>query len=293
MDQTGIIFNIMRYAISDGPGIRTTVFFKGCPLACQWCHNPESQSPDQQLIIRSDRCLNCGACIACCPVGGDPAACRRCGRCAEICPAGARELLGREISVPAVMAELEKDRLFYEESGGGVTFSGGEPLYQAAFLLALLQASKEQGFHTAVDTCGYGPFSALAATVPFTDLYLYDLKLMDPDAHQYYTGVSNVSILSNLEQLTKSHGNVRIRTPLAPGLTDGNSNLEAMAAFLQPLAISEIEILPYHNTALSKYQLLGRPYLQTPRPSQDQLEQAKNILAASGHKVLIGGTPNE
>lgn len=293
MMQTGVVFNIMRYAIGDGPGIRTTIFFKGCPLACLWCHNPESQSPVKELIIRRDRCLSCGACLACCPVACQ-ADCRLCGRCAELCPAAARELIGREYSVSEVMIEIEKDRIFYEESGGGVTFSGGEPLAQRDFLLALLQASRQQGLHTAVDTCGYGPYANIAKAAPFTDLFLYDLKIMDCAAHLRYTGAANVDILNNLRLLASDHPNVQLRVPIIPGITAGMANLQAMATFLQPLPIRQIELLPYHNTALGKYRLLGRDCPEGLRqPSQQLMIKAANTLATSGHSVLIGGVANE
>lgn len=294
MDEKGLVFNIMGYSISDGPGIRTTVFLQGCPLNCSWCHNPEGQSPRPQLIYRRERCLECGACLEVCPADLDPAACRLCGRCAEICPAGARELLGREYTVAQVLAEIEKDRIFYEESGGGVTFSGGEPLFQPDFLLALLMACRERGLHTALDTTGFAPYPVLAALAPYTDLFLYDLKLMDSDRHLAYTGVANGIILSNLARLSQVHPGVALRLPLIPGITDTTENLEAMAAFIKPLPLLGIEILPYHNTAQAKYQLLGRSYppdLVSPAPART--EEAAIILAASGHPVKIGGVTSE
>lgn len=294
MERKGIIFNIMRYSIDDGPGIRTTIFLKGCPLHCFWCHNPESQSPTRELILRQDRCLACNACLDFCPVAGKVEDCRLCGRCQDLCPSGAREILGREFSVSEVMAQVEKDRLFYEESGGGVTFSGGEPLFQADFLLALLTECKESNLHRTIDTCGYSVYSTIMAVGLLTDLFLYDLKLMDSAAHKYYTGVPNEIILANLRRLAFDHPNVRVRTPIIPGITDSKKNLQAMAAFLQPLPISQIDILPYHNTGLAKYRLLGRDYpLDVTKPSQAQMENVAEILSASGHQVIIGGVPNE
>lgn len=295
MDKTGLVFNIMRYSISDGPGIRTTVFLKGCPLNCLWCHNPEGQSARQELVFNRDRCIQCGACLAHCPVAGDEASCRLCGKCAEVCCTGARELVGREYTVPEVLAEIEKDVVFYDESGGGVTFSGGEPLFQGDFLLALLQACKAQGIHTAVDTTGFAPFSLLAAVSQYTDLFLYDLKLMDKVEHLKYTGVPNGEILSNLTRLTQRHQNIAVRVPLIPGITDTPGNLEAMAAFLEPIPILHVELLPYHNTAETKYQRLGQAYplaaLASPTP--EKMAEAAAYFAASGHKIIIGGVPNE
>lgn len=295
LEPRGLVFNIMRYAISDGPGIRTTVFFKGCPLSCLWCHNPEGQSPGRELIFRRERCLQCGACLAACPTALAPESCRLCGRCAQVCPAGARELLGREYTLGEVLAEVEKDRVFYDESGGGVTFSGGEPLLQAHFLLALLMACRERGLHAALDTTGFAPFSVLAAVAPFTDLFLYDLKLMDKGEHLKYTGVPNEGILSNLARLSQMHRNILIRVPIIPGLTDTRHNLEAMAAFLKPIPIRGIEILPYHRTGTDKYRLLGRDYKlpELTSPSAREMEAAAAVLAASGHKVTVGGVPNE
>lgn len=295
MDVKGLIFNIMRYSISDGPGIRTTVFLKGCPLSCLWCHNPEGQSPHKELIIRRDRCIQCGACLASCPVAGGEDSCRLCGKCAEVCCSGTRELVGREHTVPEALAEIEKDIVFYDESGGGVTFSGGEPLFQGDFLLALLQACKEQGIHTALDTTGFAPFSLLAAVSQYTDLFLYDLKLMDKVEHLKYTGVPNEGILSNLSRLAQGHQNVAVRVPIIPGITDTPGNLEAMAAFLKPIPIRQVEILPYHNTAETKYQRLGRAYplagLASPAP--EKMAEVAAYFAASGHRIIIGGMPNE
>jgi len=295
MDVKGLIFNIMRYSISDGPGIRTTVFLKGCPLSCLWCHNPEGQSPKRELIIRGDRCIHCGACLACCPVAGGEDSCRLCGKCAEVCCSGARELVGREPTVPEVMAEIKKDIIFYDESGGGVTFSGGEPLFQGDFLLALLQACEEQRIHTAVDTTGFAPFTVLAAVSQYTDLFLYDLKLMDNSEHLKYTGVPNGGILSNLTRLAQRHQNIAVRVPIIPGITDIPGNLEAMAAFLKPIPIRQVELLPYHNTAASKYQRLGQvyPLAALASPTPEKMEEAAAYFAASGHKIIIGGVPNE
>jgi pyruvate formate lyase activating enzyme len=193
------------------------------------------------------------------------------------------------------MAEIEKDIIFYDESGGGVTFSGGEPLFQWDFLLALLQACKEQGIHTAVDTTGLAPYSVLAAVSQYTDLFLYDLKLMDKVKHMEYTGVPNQGILDNLIRLAECHQGITVRVPLIPGITDTPGNLEAMAAFLKPIPILEVELLPYHNTAETKYQRLGRvyPLAAQASPSPEKMAEAAAYFATSGHKLIIGGVPNE
>jgi pyruvate formate lyase activating enzyme len=224
---TGIIFDIKRYAIHDGPGIRTTVFFKGCPLNCDWCQNPESRDPAPQVALLTQRCIRCGACLEACPHADngppttaapiDRAHCQRCGACVEACPSGARSLLGSTVTVPELMSEIEKDRLFFEESGGGVTFSGGEPLMQPEFLLECLAACKHKQHHTAIDTCGHAPWGTLSQILALTDLFLYDLKLMDGARHEQQLGVSNSLILENLRNLSKRGAAIWIRFPLRSG----------------------------------------------------------------------------
>lgn len=202
---SGLVFNIQKYSIQDGPGIRTTVFLKGCPLRCWWCHNPESLSPKPEIVILEARCRLCGECLQVCPNdaifaenGGfryDVEACALCGTCVEACPSGARQMVGTRMTVPEVMAEISKDRIFYDDSRGGVTFSGGEPLMQPRFLRDLLAACRAQSIHTTVDTCGFGTREYLLSIAPLTDLFLYDLKAIDEAKHLQYTGVSNSSIL--------------------------------------------------------------------------------------------------
>jgi pyruvate formate lyase activating enzyme len=215
---TGIVFDIKKFSIHDGPGIRTTIFFKGCPLRCWWCHNPEGLTPEPELMIRANRCIRCDACLDVCPHGAisrdgdkvftDVAKCLRCGTCVAACYAEARQIVGQEMAAAQVMAEIERDVPFYDESGGGATFSGGEPLLQPDFLCELLSACRARGIHTAVDTCGFAPWEVLDSVRKYVDLFLYDLKLMDEARHRAFTGVSNALILSNLR--------ARYRRPYAP-----------------------------------------------------------------------------
>lgn len=224
---SGIIFDVKRFSIHDGPGIRTTVFFKGCPLACLWCHNPESQSRAPQIMLRPSRCIACGACVDECAEGAitwngggvltNRALCTSCGVCTQACVAEARELVGRKVTTAEIMAEISRDLAFYDESGGGVTFSGGEPLLQADFLLELLRECKRQEIHTAVDTSGAASWAALAQIAPFVDLFLYDLKLMDEARHKAATGAGNRLILDNLGRLAATGAAIQLRVALIPG----------------------------------------------------------------------------
>lgn len=301
MGPTGLVFNIMRFSTRDGPGLRTTVFLKGCPLACAWCHNPESQSVYPEFIFRENRCIRCGECLEICPekaiflVNGVPSGrldtCRVCGTCAETCPAEAREIIGREMTAAQVLDQVLKDRPFFEESGGGVTFSGGEPLAQPDFLEALLAACRAEELHTAVDTCGLAPFETFERILPWVDLLLYDLKIMDDAEHRRLTGASNRVILENLESLAGRGVEILIRTPILPGVTDGPDNLAAMVGFLERLpGVSGIMLLPYHETGLEKYRLLGLnnslPDLKG--PSAERLEEAARVFRARGLRVVVG-----
>ena len=221
---TGKVFDIKKFSIHDGPGIRTTVFFKGCPLSCRWCHNPESQALEPEMMLWANRCIRCEACLPVCKQGAisrdgdfaptDGEKCVLCGACVEACHAGAREIVGREMTVAQVMAEIERDVAFYDESNGGVTFSGGEPLWQAGFLLALLQACQEKEIHTALDTCGFAPWEMLDAIREHVDLFMYDLKLMDDAKHRDFTGVSNELILKNLQALSQRGHDIVLRVPI-------------------------------------------------------------------------------
>jgi pyruvate formate lyase activating enzyme len=280
---TGTVFDIRRYSIHDGPGIRTAVFFKGCPLACAWCHNPESQSFSLELMFRAKRCIQCNDCLDVCPNNAvsrrgdgiyvDRSACKVSGNCTLICPAGALEILGRVMSVESVLAEIERDRVFYEQSGGGATFTGGEPLSQPRFLLELLSACRKRGISTVLDTSGYAPWPVLNEIRLLVDVFLCDLKMVDDTRHRQWTGVTNAQILSNLRMLSEAGSRIQVRIPLIPGINDDEENLGATGEFLAALPhVPPVALLPYHNIAEGKYAGLGKVYglseLHTPMPKR-------------------------
>jgi pyruvate formate lyase activating enzyme len=298
----GIVFDIKQFSIHDGPGIRTTVFLKGCPLRCAWCHNPESQAAAPELIFRPGRCLRCGVCVTACPRGAiswdgaamvtDGQACARCGSCADTCYAQARELAGRQMTVTQVMTEIERDVAFYDESGGGVTFSGGEPLAQPRFLRELLRACRAREIHSAVDTCGYVAWEVLADLREYVDLFLYDLKLMDDAGHRAFTGVSNGLILRNLEALAHHRHAIILRVPVIPGINDDAENLRRVGAFAAALpSVERLDLLPYHRTGIEKYERVHMVYgLPDVRPpSEERLAEIAHILQGFGLRVQTGG----
>jgi pyruvate formate lyase activating enzyme len=299
MSETGMIFDIKKYSINDGPGIRTTVFFQGCGLACQWCHNPESQPRLPVLMYRANRCVLCGECIAVCEhqsisINGIAATnrstCKVCGACAKACYNGAREVSGYLASVDQVMSEVLRDTPFFEGSGGGVTFSGGEPLLQHRFLLELLRACRDKELHTVVDTSGYATWEVLNSIRGYVDLFLFDLKMMDDERHIRYTGVSNRLILSNLKQLAETGSAIYIRIPLIPGINDDEENLRQSGEFIRSLPnISGVELMGYHDLAAAKYQALGMDYhlRDIKAPSKDELKSSANILERAGLQVKM------
>jgi pyruvate formate lyase activating enzyme len=290
----GRIFDVQRFSLHDGPGIRTTVFLKGCPARCLWCHNPESQSFAPEVLVVETRCVSCGTCQTVCPHGAPPPGsglCTACGACVEACPAGARRLAGRETTVDAVMEEVLRDRVFYEESGGGVTFSGGEPLAQPEFLRALLRVCRDAGIRTAVDTCGFAPRDRLLALAPLVDLFLFDVKLVDDARHRALTGLPVAPILGNLEALVATHENVWIRVPVVPGHTDAEEDVAATAGLVAGLAgVRQVSLLPYHPTGAAKARRLGRDYpLQAlAPPSPERLAQLAALFHEHGLAVRIG-----
>lgn len=291
---------IDRSAGHDGPGVRTVVFFKGCPLRCEWCHSPETQSSAPEIALHDEHCIGCGSCLAICmneavTVDGDRFGvsrerCRVCGECGVVCPSGAREVIGRTLTVDDVMRDIERDVIFYDQSGGGVTASGGEPLQQPAFLEALLQRCRARRIHTAVETCGLAPSNALLAVARWTDVFLYDIKLMDDARHRKVTGRSNRRILENLRLLVSRHHNVRVRFPLIPGVNDDEANVSAIGAFLSALPVSQVDVLPCHRDGV-EYARLDRQYalLDLPAAATETVERNVAALCRYGLDVQAGG----
>lgn len=292
-----MIFNIQKFSLHDGPGIRTTVFFKGCPLTCLWCHNPESQAMEQEMLYDREKCVMCGMCAKVCPQKAitdvndsmvtDLEKCDFCGECVIYCIPGAREIAGREYTIDEVVKEVLKDRIFYEESGGGVTLSGGEPLVHIDFVEQLLKRLKEEGLNTAVDTCGAVPFEYLERVAEHTDIFLYDLKLVDDEKHQAFTGASNKGIIDNLEKLTEIHGNVHLRIPIIDGVNAETSFIEETLDLIEGLNITEVHLLPYHSIARHKYKKLGREYEDALMkvPTSETMNRFRAMLADKGYNV--------
>lgn len=299
----GIIFDIKRYAIHDGPGIRTTVFFKGCPLRCPWCHNPEGQEPEPEIVWHSNRCpTECRDCLSIClesaikkigkSVKIDLSKCNLCGECLEVCAYEALEIIGREITVQQVMEEIEKDRIFFENSEGGVTISGGEPLMQPDFLEALLDACGERAIHTTLDTCGYTTPEILDRVSDKVNLYLYDMKLLEDERHKEFVGTSNKPILENLKSLSDKGKRIIIRIPLMAAMNDDDESVVKMAEFLLPLKnIKEINLLPYHKGGAGKYKRLKQRKIRyTFQPtSEKKTKKIEKILEDYGFSVKVGG----
>lgn len=298
---SGRVFNIQRYSVHDGPGIRTTVFLKGCPLACAWCHNPEGIAPAPQLLLIETRCVRCGQCVQACPrtppnghavLPTNNQGCDLCGSCVDACGSGAREVLGEETTADEVMAVVRRDRMFYEESSGGVTFSGGEPFLQAPFLLTLLRACRTEGFHSVVDTSGCCRQEDLLEAAPWVDLFLFDLKLMDDARHREYTGVSNERILENLRALAAANAQIWLRLPLVAGVNDSDRDLAAAARFASTLpGVRQVHLLPYHRTGVAKARRTGfTPGFQAfAPPAPAVLERALSHFRQAGLEARTGG----
>ena len=281
----GHIFDIQRGSTMDGPGFRTTVFFKGCNLRCRWCHNPESQSPRRQLLYYEDRCIHCGKCQEVCP--HHLRSCDLCGACEKYCPAEARALCGKQVTVEEIIGQIEADRIFYQTSGGGATFSGGECLLQPEFLTALLRACRAQGIHTAVDTAGAVDFTVFEDILPYTGLFLYDVKCMDTEKHRLYTGVDNAQILENLARLLRDGRRVWIRVPVVPGVNDTVEEMQAIRGFLLQYGWPEkVELLPYHPMGESKSAALELPFTAFEVPDQNKIALLRDaILGSEGEKL--------
>jgi glycyl-radical enzyme activating protein len=301
-DLEGIIFNIQRYSVNDGPGIRTLVFFKGCPLQCAWCSNPESQIKKRQIMYFENLCSRCGACVTACPNEcivieediriHDPDRCTRCGQCVKVCTKSAVKIVGERMSVDEVVAIAEKDYLFYLNSGGGVTLGGGEPTLQATFAAQLLKALKKLGIHTAMETCGYTDLSVFERLNPHLDLILYDLKHFNGDTHRRHTGKSNARILQNLEKLLKGDIPLVIRIPVIPGVNDQAGAMQDMASFLSQRnggMVERVDLLPYHKLGVGKYAALGLDYMlkEENTPDEKTLAEFKHIFSNRGFDTIV------
>lgn len=252
---TAMIFNIQRYSLHDGPGIRTTVFFKGCNMRCLWCHNPESQNRGEELMFDCEKCVKCGKCVEYCKKAFT-SDCEKCGRCYAVCRAGARKKCGDKYTVSEVFEKISADRDYYDVSGGGVTLSGGEPLLQSDFTLEVLKKCRNAKIHTAVETAGNVPYGVIEKILPFTDLFLFDIKCIDGELHKKLTGSSNSIILENAERLKREPCELLFRMPVVPGFNDGEA-----AAAAEFAGDTKIELMPYHNFCSSKYESLGREFL--------------------------------
>jgi pyruvate formate lyase activating enzyme len=293
----GLVFDIKRFAVHDGPGIRTTVFLKGCCLSCIWCHNPESINPAPELIERPQNCIGCGACVEACPNDAhslgkegehlfDRERCEVCGHCAEVCHAEALVMAGKLMSVDEIIEITAEDRRFFENSGGGITLSGGEPFVQHQFTDALLRRCKEEGFHTAVDTSGAIPWKVLEQSLPYIDLLLYDLKHMDPGEHKRFTGQSNTLSFENLTRVDSAGVPIEIRMPIIPTINDDPANIDASGRFLAGLKnLTAVKLLPYHSFAGSKYESVGRPNTLPVVESPTQSEM--NSLAKQLYEAMV------
>jgi pyruvate formate lyase activating enzyme len=297
---TGTIFEVKRFAVHDGPGVRTTLFLKGCPLKCRWCHNPESIAPQPQLAYYEEKCINCGECVPACPPHAhelqkgkhhfDREKCIACGACEPVCLGNALRLYGRKVTVDEAFELAVEDRDFYG-SDGGVTLSGGEPLLQADFCRALLKMLKQSGINTAVDTCGCVSWTVFEKVLPLTDIFLLDFKHADSAEHRKLTGQANELIIDNLRRLSDSGAKIEIRIPLVPGCNDSADNFRATGKLLGQLHIERVKVLPYHAMARSRYAALEIPDTMphAAAPDNNALRRAAAILSEYGVNAVSGG----
>lgn len=290
----GIIFNLQRYSLHDGPGIRTTVFLKGCPARCWWCHNPESQDPHPEIAASTNRCISCDACRLACPNSLQGDACDNCGDCTDACPTGARAMLGYRITSDPLLQTILKDRMFFDDSGGGVTFSGGEPLCQPEFLKELLTGCRNHGIHTAIDTAALCPPTTLTELAPLADLFLFDLKCADPDLHRQGTGSDNRPILQNLDLLGGMHQNIWLRIPVIPGFNDTTAEMSAIAELAaKAKGVRQVWLLPYHGSWAAKPARLGKNIpalaIDATAPCAETMDHFARLFRAKGLDTQMGG----
>ncbi|MDL2296272.1 glycyl-radical enzyme activating protein [Lachnospiraceae bacterium OttesenSCG-928-E19] len=299
------VTSIQKYSIHDGDGIRTSAFFKGCPLSCVWCHNPETQSYKKQLTHDADKCTGCGRCGDVCPQQAvtrkgitmitDFESCTACGACLDSCILNLREIMGTEYTVEELVRELRKDEMFYEESGGGVTLSGGEVMTQDMdYIEALAKALERYGITITIDTCGYAPYANFKRLLPYVDTFLYDIKVMDESLHRKYTGVDNKLILENLEKLSADGARIYIRIPVIKEVNGTDVQMLEVVDYLKKhdIHVAQVNLLPYHNTGSGKYGKLGQEYegLELHAPSQDEMEHFRTIFIEAGFRnTKIGG----
>jgi len=297
-----VITDIQRYSVHDGPGIRSLVFFKGCPLRCQWCHNPETHNPLPELIFFQELCIGCGACVAQCPTQSisvqkgqmvkEKKSCTLSGRCVEVCCSGARKMSGVYYTVDEVYSKVIRDRAFYETTGGGVTLSGGEVLVYWKFAAKLLEKLHGEDIHTAIETSGYASWENFSEVLAHTDLVLFDIKHCDDKIHKEYTGKSNCIIMENLKKLSEQNKQVIIRVPVIPGFNDTVENLIATARIAKQAGAKELHLLPFHQIGESKWDSIGKDYhfRNVKEPTKERMSEIKNIVEQAGIPAVVGGS---